>query len=273
MNVDDLEHMIKRAESLIAAGNYDAAESLLDKVLPRDAADELIRKVKRNPAADDNDVEDDWSEPSDKKRSRSQADDDEDDEDDEDDGMEKLGPRLTKPRYPGDTSHAGLHYPEDDLTDAMNQNRQREQPEISRHAGGRTRFDDHVDHVKGRDGCSHLEAMSRARREKPGLFRASQGYSNGPVSKHAPPTWESLVQAEMAKGCNAEIAGQRVLQREGSAALRSTSPFAKSEETTCAARLQKRAEEISFDTGCDMTVALRKARLERPWLVQAMNIG
>jgi hypothetical protein len=41
------------------------------------------------------------------------------DDDEEDDLVAKLGPSDLPPRYPGDPSHEGLYYPDDDLNDAM----------------------------------------------------------------------------------------------------------------------------------------------------------
>ncbi len=74
INVDDLERMMKHADALIAAGNYEAAERLLDKIVTSDAADELIRKVKRKkPVEDDGEVEDDWSEAADSRKSKKNA--------------------------------------------------------------------------------------------------------------------------------------------------------------------------------------------------------
>lgn len=40
---------------------------------------------------------------------------------------------------------------------------------------------------------------------------------------------------------------------------------------TAVARLEKRAFQIAIQEGCDVTVGLRKARRENPYLYQAMN--
>ena len=61
-----------------------------------------------------------------------------------------------------------------------------------------------------------------------------------------------------------------MLQQHGSKVTRSSPTFAKSDETALV-RLEKRAFEIAMTTGCDLSVALRKARQERPYLVQAAN--
>ncbi len=156
------------------------------------------------------------------------------------------------------------------MADAMGEHRQREQPEVTRHASGRTRFDDHVDDIKERDGVSHLEAMSRARKERPGLFRDSQGL--GQVYKNAPSSYEDMVSNEMiTKGVVRQVAEQRLINTYGSAlplpAVATLSKRAESAEC----RLQHRAYEIADATGLPMEVALRKARQERPYLVQAMN--
>jgi hypothetical protein len=75
----------------------------------------------------------------------------------------------------------------------------------------------------------------------------------------------------MAKGVTREIAGQRVMQKYGSAALPSSTTLAKSE--SAASRLQARAVDIAYETGLPLEVCLRKARQEEPYLVRAMNIG
>jgi hypothetical protein len=252
---NELKYVLSEIDELIAQGSIDKAEALMEKV------ESKLRTTKKPVTCDADCEDDDWCGPG--------GPDDDDDEDDKSSRVKKLGPRMTKPRYPGDASHEGLHYPEDDLTDAMGANRQVEQPEISFHAGGRTRFDDHVDEVKSRDGVSHLEAMRRARRERPGLFRSSQGRAT--ITKSSSSTYESLVAEQMAKGCNEEVASQRVMQQYGAAAFASSpSPFAKRAESA-ESRLQDRAYEIAGATGLPMEVALRKARLEQPYLVQAMN--
>jgi hypothetical protein len=72
----------------------------------------------------------------------------------------KLGPGR-RIRYPGDRSHAGLSYPRDDLTDAMGEDRQVEQPQVTRHAT-QNKFDARVAYIARRDGVSMTEAIRRA---------------------------------------------------------------------------------------------------------------
>jgi hypothetical protein len=169
-----------------------------------------------------------------------EADDEEEDEDIEDDDQEekddigKLIPTTTRPRS--------------------------------------TEFDKRVQFIHDRDGTSKTEAMGRAREEFPDDYQRHQRFhSDDPISaqaKSAPVTFEDLVATEMRKGCNENVAAQRVVTMYGSAVLRD--------------RLSKRAAEIK-DTfadvaegilgaeGCSRTEALRKARLSSPLLFKALQ--
>jgi hypothetical protein len=74
-------------------------------------------------------------------------------------------------------------------------------------------------------------------------------------------TWEDLVGSEMRKGCNAEVAAQRVAQQHGFPALHNRR-IAKAEAT--ADDFQKEAEFVAERDGISRTAALRKLRLENP---------
>jgi hypothetical protein len=142
-----------------------------------------------------------------------------------------------------------------------------------------TEFDKRVEFVRGRDGISKIEAMSRAREEFPGEYQRHQRFhSDDPIlaqstrrasfGKSAPVTFEDLVEIEIRKGCNESVAAQRVVTMYGSAVLRD--------------RLSKRATDIKgtfadvtagiLDTeDCSRTEALRKARLSNPRLFKALQ--
>ena len=67
-----------------------------------------------------------------------------------------------------------------------------------------------------------------------------------------------------------EIAAQRVVQQYGGEALRNRM-FAKT-DMSLVNRLQKRANDIAAEYGCELTEALRAARLETPWLHKALLV-
>jgi hypothetical protein len=135
-----------------------------------------------------------------------------------------------------------------------------------------TEFDKRVEFIRDRDGTSKTEAMGRAREEFPDDYQRHQRLrSDDPITaqaKSAPTTFEDLVAIEMRKGCNENVAAQRVVTMYGSAVLRD--------------RLSKSAAEINdsfadvaegiFDAeGCSRTEALRKARLSSPLLFKALQ--
>jgi hypothetical protein len=132
-------------------------------------------------------------------RGMTEAEGDDDDHHDEGQIIEKLGP-VKKPPI----------YPRDDLTDAMNEHRQVEDPPISRHVTQnplRTRFDARVDQIAARDGVPKAEAMRRARKEYKADFIASQ--------RSIPASYEDAVAGEVSKGCSIHVAKQRVMHSYG----------------------------------------------------------
>jgi hypothetical protein len=134
-----------------------------------------------------------------------------------------------------------------------------------------TVFEKRVEFIRDRDGIAKTEAMGRAREEFPDDYQRHQRFHSDPISaqaKSAPVTFEDLVAAEMRKGCNENVAAQRVVTMYGGAVLRD--------------RLSKSAAEINdtfadvvegiFDAeGCSRTEALRKARLSSPRLFKALQ--
>jgi hypothetical protein len=243
-------------------------------------ADALLAKLNRALGdADDNDadMEDTWSEHADAQASGNNAsnDDDTEPDDDEDDdgdlhkderyldrgrGHQNMGPVRVNERFPPDPYQLGF-------VDVVGQ-------------GKRHKFDARVDLVAERDGVSRNEAMSRARQEFPESYadyqmwlaeqptnqqhiRRSWG-NDSRAAKGAATTYEDLVAQEMRKGCNYEIAGQRVMQTHGSAALRSRALGPRSDPARITKRLTQRIDELRADglSGCE---ALRKLRLDREY--------
>jgi hypothetical protein len=201
-----------------------------------DAASELLDKIeKAQRASSDNGSGD---EPDD-------GDDDEGDLDEEDEeDLEKLGPRKTKPRYPGDPSHAGLHYPEDDLTAAMGEDRQVEDPKLTHHETQMPR----------------TSAMRRARLKQ----QAARLDRSGTFKR-------SLVDAEIAKGFSPTVARQRILHSHGPAALADDDPMAKATDSLVV-RFMKRVDQTMLAERCDRTEALRRVRLAEPELYERFNL-
>jgi hypothetical protein len=82
-----------------------------------------------------------------------------------------------------------------------------------------------------------------------------------------PVTSEDLVSEQMMKGCNYEVAAQRVMQLHGSAAVRHRAIIDDIED-----QCHKRAEDIWYDDPeLSRTEALRKARLANPRLFAALQ--
>jgi hypothetical protein len=184
------------------------------------------------------------------------VDDDDDDDEDEEDNVAKLG---GPPRYQRETT--GGHQQSNDETNRPGALK------TSRH-----KFVGRVDFVKARDGVSRSEAMSRARNEYPDDYAAYQrlGKSTNNISKYAPSTFDQMVEQEMAKGCNREIAGQRVAQLHGFRAFDNGSRTVK-RRGDLIYEFQKRVDEIMYKDGVDATEATRRARMEDPRLFRAMQ--
>jgi hypothetical protein len=89
--------------------------------------------------------------------------------------------------------------------------------------------------------------------------------SNGIGKRAGPATYEDLVNAEMAKGLNAECAAQRVVQQHGFRAL-DYRALSKREQVSVVAEdeLMKRAEDIFQDGELDRCASLRAARKQLP---------
>jgi hypothetical protein len=276
---DQLALLIKSAEAAMRNGDIDTAEGLVNRVMRKQAAADAEDEYD-DPSNPSLDASDDGDNPED-----DPEDDDEgiyeDDEDDEEDPAvikaeafvhdhknmtASVRPRASA-RARGYTSQSDTY--QTGVTPTVG--------EPKRH-----KFDARVEYVQDRDGCSKTEAMSRARQEFPETYRtyqddlarqrtSAQRIVRGQhfLGKRRSTTYEDLVSAEIRKGCNMEVASQRVAQQHGFGAMRNRM-FAKGAENVVS-RFQKRVDQIAYEDNCGLDEATRKARIENPRLFRAMQ--
>jgi hypothetical protein len=123
--------------------------------------------------------------------------------------------------------------------------------------------------------------MITARLEYPDVYQSYQAFvaasptseqaSRRTIGKSGPLTFDDLVEQEMCKGVNAEVAGQRIMQLHGSAALRRRDTFAKIAADADATFAEAAADFWDADPACTRVEALRKARLAHPQLYKALR--
>jgi hypothetical protein len=128
--------------------------------------------------------------------------------------------------------------------------------------------------VKNDNGIPMSAALAQARMQFPEVFADFQRWRgvNG-IGKRAPATYEDLLNAEMAKGLNAECAAQRVAQMYGFRALDFRS-LSKRQQASVVAEdeLMKRAQaHWEADPTASRTDALRAARQSSPRLYRALQ--
>jgi hypothetical protein len=267
--------LIKSADALIRAGgaaNIEAANDCLEK------ADRLLDKSNHFHFYGDNTVdddEDDFESPSDP------SNDDPSDDDEEDNEVKKASEHYGYHGYGGTASPAtpssygrGPDQSADPYATGSNR---------TTGAPSKTAFDHKVDMVMARDGVARHIAMQTARNEFNREFSEHQNsLSEGPTrnqhahrsagqaTKSAPTYYEDLLSREMAKGCNMEIAAQRVAQQYGYDAQRNYPSMIRK-----GADLSERFARIvkSIYTTEDVTKeeATRLARHRNPALYRAMN--
>jgi hypothetical protein len=142
-------------------------------------------------------------------------------------------------------------------------------------------FDSRVAFIKDRDGVTKPVAMQRARLEYPDdyedyqkfhagtstqeQYARRQGYGNN-VAKREP----SLVEVEMRKGVNKEVAMQRLAQRFGFRLFDQPSHLQKRREDLLYT-FQKRVDAVMDADGVDATEATRRVRKEDPRLFYALQ--
>jgi hypothetical protein len=260
-------------KAMIDNGEVEQAEAALDQL-------ETVIKAAQ-PADEEDDSEDDGL--------------DEEDDSDEDD-VQKLGRRSSPPRYPGDPSHAGLFYPEDDLGDAMTEGHENAgegvRPRVHPNSGhisvdsrnSPTAFDSHVQHVKRRDGVSHTQAMSTARKERPDLFAEHQNslgsYEQEMGHRRAlgksehmsgDTTFEQCCEIEMSKGFSPTLAAQRVLANYGNTLPKSNDMMSKAADTVIT-KFMRLVDQEMRDSNCERHEAMRKVRQSEPELFEAYSL-
>jgi hypothetical protein len=127
-------------------------------------------------------------------------------------------------------------------------------------SNSRHKFEAFALQIKNDRGVPLSEAMAQARAEFPDAYRDYQRWQ-GTLGKRGPTTYEDLVNAEMAKGLNAECAAQRVAQLHGFRAFDHRN-ISKREAVAVVAEdeLMKAAQEAWEDGGVSRCEALREAR-------------
>jgi hypothetical protein len=257
--------LIKSADRLLRSGDYEGANEAADAAL------RMVEKAKARTHEDDDDtVDDTWS---------SAADDDEDE--DNGSGVKKWSDSYTipgmggtpSPEQPEDTRLGPRHKPDTYNTGIT----------ATTALPLRSKFDARVDLVQQRDGVSRSIAMQRARVEFPADYRQHQAYiaeapTNaqhltrhpvGAATKRAPTYYEDLVSAEMAKGCNYEMARVRVAQLHGYDAQRMPSLMRKGADL--GDRFARIVKSLSYEHDISLEEATRLARKLNPTLYRAMN--
>jgi hypothetical protein len=159
----------------------------------------------------------------------------------------------------------------------QNQNSAANRPgglKTSTHTQPRHKFESLVDKIKNEQGIPKSQAMAYARQQYPDVYQSyqehSNGNGNGSTFKRAPAAYEQMVEIEMAKGVNREIAGQRVAQQHGFRAFDQPSRITKRRDDLLF-EFNKRTAEIMCQDGVDAIEATRRVRKEDPRLFSALQ--
>jgi hypothetical protein len=200
---------------------------------------------------------DTWSEHADASASGNNTDyeDGEDDGDDVEDGFDKASVNRFLRENDEDNRPGALEH-----SDHAN-------PEKTRH-----KFEALSEKLANDHGIPKSQAMAQARMDFPEVYRDYQRHRNGNMGKRAPATFEDLVNAEMAKGLNAECAAQRVVQQFGYRAF-DYRALSKQEQASviCENELMKRAEDVYQNSDLNRCESLRAARQGSPRLYRALS--
>jgi hypothetical protein len=248
---DDCERLIEKAFAASERGDITTACDLLDKA-KRDLNQQLsdLEEIGQDDDGEPDDDDEDASNPSLEKAA--------------DSGMafdhRNMGPVAVDHEHQATTHRTGL-WPST------------QQPD-------RHKFHSRIEFVQQRDGVNRSTAMGRARLEYSADYEnfqrwqsgttAQQQQSDRSVKRAAPETFEDLVSAEIRKGVNMEVAGQRVLQRYGSQALRNRFLLAKG-ASEISERFEKRLDAIQARDLCSRTDAQRTLRKEDPRLFSTLQ--
>jgi hypothetical protein len=260
VDTDQFAAMIKRADAALARNDLDGAEFLIDQ---------LMHKAKPHKQSKNVTVDDTWS----------KAGDDDDDDDDEDMGKVCYPQDRSVPKphvNMGPVDFDRVHVPETYQLDVTPTAR----------AAAPHEFNALVAFVMDRDRVSKTQAMATARREYPDVYQSYQSFNastptteqatrrgNYKVGKSAPETFEGMVEIEMLRGVNREVAQNRILQKHGSVALRHRdNDYIAKGTADIQSRFVQKAEAAWAEDGFgDRCSALRKARLENPQLYRALR--
>jgi hypothetical protein len=268
-------------EALLKRGELDQAEQIIEKC-------EAIQKAAQ--AADD--AEDDQDD-------EDSLDDTDDDEEDEHDGDDDEVAKSFR--------EDNITYPRDDLTDAMNEHRQVEHPQLTSHPSWQ-KFQQRVAAIAYRDGCPLTLAMQRARGEMGADFISDLRQPISAVKKlglpKTPPlypesdlqdelasssrekkktharrirrhnqqvkTHEDAIADQVAKGHSLTVAKQIVQHHYGNTLPRSD--IAKAAGDTLVTSFMAKVDACMIDEDVDRTEAMRRIRKRHQGLFDAFQI-
>jgi hypothetical protein len=281
-NMNKLERMVKHADTLLKAGELDAAEALIDTITKMlKARHRVLVEHDDTENGDDGDYSDDSNPSMSAHNNDSENNDDGEtlDEDEEDDEEEDIGKAsiaslintnnaANRPGTLLSTRQLPTSY-NTGVTQAVR-------------AATPQAFDVLVRAIMARDGVTRTQAQARARLEHPEEYQSYQTFNAGSatneqqsrrnigshIGKSAPPTFEDHVMTEMRKGVTREVAGQRVMQMYGNTLVRSD--IQKSE--IAGAVFENVADDLwKNDPSMSRTEALRTARRTNPSLFKRMQ--
>jgi hypothetical protein len=135
----------------------------------------------------------------------------------------------------------------------------------SDHSTWKTKTQAMVDHISRTENCPKTEALRRLRDRYPDIANGN------PINKSAPPTFEDLVNSEMAKGVTREIAGQRIVQLHGYNAFAGGVSKRLVKGANAEYAFQKRVGEVMYEDDVDAAEATRRVRKEDPTLFAALQ--
>jgi hypothetical protein len=285
-SMSSTERDLALAEALLKRGELDEAEQLMDK------CERIVKAQQAAADAGDDDQDDEDA-----------LDDTDDDGDGEDDGQDDDDEDDVAKSFREDN----ITYPHDDLTDAMNEHRQVEHPQLTTHPTWH-RFMERARTIAARDGCPLHVAMQRARGEMGADFISDLRQPISAVKKlglpKTPPLYpesdlqdelasssrekkrthrrrvrhhnqqvkshEDAVADQMSKGLSREIAEQRVMYAYGNTLPRSD--IAKAAGDSLVTTFMAKVDACMINEEVDRTEAMRRIRKRHQGLFDAFQI-
>ena len=282
-----LERELALAKALMESDQLDEAEELIEKI-------EMVQKAMAAEDAEDDEDDIDDTDGDDNDRDEE---DEEDDGDQEDDGVTKS------------FRENNITYPRDDLTDALNEHRQVEHPQLTTHPTWQ-KFQERVRAIAHRDGCPMHIAMQRARGEmgadhiaelrqpisavkKLGLPKTPPLYPESDLQEELASssrdkkkthrrrirrhdqqvkkmTYEDAVATEISKGCSRELAEQKVMYAYGNTLPRSD--VVKGAGDTLVTQFMNKVDECIINEQVDRTRAIQIVRKRHPGLYDCFQL-